>query len=224
MYELVKVTKSYKGKRGQVLAITGIDLSIKPGEMISIQGPTGGGKSTLLQLLGALEKPTNGEILLEGSSLSKIGDAQLADLRAKNIGFIFQNYNLIPTLTALENVEMALVPLGLTPQERRADSIHALESVGLGERMDHLPGELSGGQQQRVAIARAIVKNPKVLLADEPTGNLDETTRDEIVDLLVSLWKNKGITLVIVTHDSQVAKRAKRHLTIRDGLISEGKG
>ena len=224
MYELVKVTKSYKGKRGQVLAITGIDLSIKPGEMISIQGPTGGGKSTLLQLLGTLEKPTNGEILLEGSSLSKIGDAQLADLRAKNIGFIFQNYNLIPTLTALENVEMALVPLGLTPQERRADSIHALESVGLGERMDHLPGELSGGQQQRVAIARAIVKNPKVLLADEPTGNLDETTRDEIVDLLVSLWKNKGITLVIVTHDSQVAKRAKRHLTIRDGLISEGKG
>ena len=224
MYELVKVTKSYKGKRGQVLAITGIDLSIKPGEMISIQGPTGGGKSTLLQLLGTLEKPTNGEILLEGSSLSKIGDAQLADLRAKNIGFIFQNYNLIPTLTALENVEMALVPMGLTPQERRADSIHALESVGLGERMDHLPGELSGGQQQRVAIARAIVKNPKVLLADEPTGNLDETTRDEIVDLLVSLWKNKGITLVIVTHDSQVAKRAKRHLTIRDGLISEGKG
>ena len=224
MYELVKVTKSYKGKHGQLLAISGIDLSIKPGEMISIQGPTGGGKSTLLQLLGTLEKPTNGEILLEGSSLSKIGDAQLADLRAKNIGFIFQNYNLIPTLTALENVEMALVPLGLTPQERRADSIHALESVGLGERMDHLPGELSGGQQQRVAIARAIVKNPKVLLADEPTGNLDETTRDEIVDLLVSLWKNKGITLVIVTHDSQVAKRAKRHLTIRDGLISEGKG
>lgn len=223
MYELKDVTKAYKSKRGEVFAIDDIDLEIKSGEMISVQGPTGGGKSTLLQLLGALDLPSEGLISFDGQQLSKAGEAKLARLRAERIGFIFQNYNLIPTLTALENVEMALVPLAVKPQERRSRAIAALESVGLGERLDHLPSELSGGQQQRVAIARAIVKNPSVLLADEPTGNLDETTRDEIVSLLEKLWKDKGITLIIVTHDSHVAKRAQRHLTIKDGKVSETK-
>jgi putative ABC transport system ATP-binding protein len=223
MYELKDVTKAYKTKRGEVFAIDDIDLEIKAGEMISVQGPTGGGKSTLLQLLGALDKPSEGVITFDGQLLSKAGDAKLATIRAERIGFVFQNYNLIPTLTALENVEMALVPLGTKSQERRAKAISALESVGLGERLDHLPSELSGGQQQRVAIARAIVKDPAVLLADEPTGNLDESTRDEIVSLLEKLWKEKGITLIIVTHDTQVAKRAQRHLTIKDGKVSETK-
>lgn len=223
MYELKDVTKAYKSKRGEVFAIDDIDLKIGAGEMISVQGPTGGGKSTLLQLLGALDKPTEGTIDFDGQLLQKAGDSKLAEIRAEHIGFVFQNYNLIPTLNAVENVEMALVPLGIAKSERRQKALDALESVGLADRIDHLPSELSGGQQQRVAIARAIVKNPSVLLADEPTGNLDETTRDEIVSLLEKLWKDKGITLIIVTHDSQVAKRAQRHLTIKDGKVTEAK-
>jgi putative ABC transport system ATP-binding protein len=223
MYELRDVTKAYQSKRGEVFAIDDIDLQIKAGEMISVQGPTGGGKSTLLQMLGALDKPSKGVIDFDGQQLQTAGDAKLANIRAEHIGFVFQNYNLIPTLNALENVEMALVPLGIAKSERRQKALDALASVGLAERVDHLPSELSGGQQQRVAIARAIVKNPSVLLADEPTGNLDEATRDEIVTLLEKLWKDKGITLIIVTHDSQVAKRAQRHLTIKDGKVTEGK-
>jgi putative ABC transport system ATP-binding protein len=221
MYEISRVSKIYKGKRGEVHAIDDIDLSIEAGEMISIQGPTGGGKSTLLQLLGALDKPTSGSIQIGDKDLAKLSDRQLADLRAEKIGFVFQGFNLIPTLTALENVEMALVPSGISPEERAQRSLAALESVGLGDRATHLPSELSGGQQQRVAIARALVKKPDVLLADEPTGNLDESTRDEIVALLESLWREHGITLIIVTHDSQVARRAQRHLTIKNGKVSE---
>lgn len=223
MFELVDVTKTYKGKRGVVKAADGITLNIASGEMISIQGPTGGGKSTLLQLLGALEKPNTGSLTIAGEPLDKMGDRELADLRAQQIGFVFQSFNLIPTLTAQENVEMALVPLGIDSSTRAKRAKAALDSVGLGERATHLPSELSGGQQQRVAIARALVKEPAVLLADEPTGNLDEATRDEIIGLLESLWRDKGITLIIVTHDSQVAKRAQRHLTIKDGKVTEKK-
>lgn len=223
MFELKDVTKTYKGKRGLVRAADGINLTINAGEMISIQGPTGGGKSTLLQLLGALEKPTSGSLVIAGEDLEKLGDRGLADLRAQQIGFVFQSFNLIPTLTAQENVEMALVPLGIDSATRAARATAALESVGLGERATHLPSELSGGQQQRVAIARALVKEPAVLLADEPTGNLDEATRDDIIGLLESLWREKGITLIIVTHDSHVAKRAQRHLTIKDGKVTERK-
>lgn len=221
MYSLKDVSKIYKGKRGEIKAIDGIDLEIGSGEMISIQGPTGGGKSTLLQLLGALDKPTMGTIEIGGENLSNMGDKQLANLRAQKIGFVFQSFNLIPTLTALENVEMALAPLGLSADVRTEKATKALQSVGLGERLTHLPNELSGGQQQRVAIARAIVKEPEVLLADEPTGNLDEGTRDEIVGLLEDLWKDRGITLIVVTHDSHVAKRAQRHLTIANGKVTE---
>ncbi len=221
MYELQNVTKSYQGKRGKVVAVDKVNLKIESGQMIAIQGPTGGGKSTLLQLLGALDKPSDGNVLVMGESLKTMSDSQLSDLRADKIGFVFQFFNLIPTLTALENVEMALVPSGVNAQERSERAAAALASVGLADRSSHLPSELSGGQQQRVAIARALVKNPAVLLADEPTGNLDEETRDDIIDLLESLWKDKGLTLVIVTHDSQVAKRAQRILTIKAGKITE---
>ena len=221
MYFLSEVTKTYKGKRGLVNAVDGINLEIKQGEMISIQGPTGGGKSTLLQLLGALDKPTSGSVVFEDQAMQGMSDRDLADFRSKKIGFVFQSFNLIPTLTALENVEMALVPLGIEREERARRVLEALDSVGLGDRAAHLPSELSGGQQQRVAIARAIVKEPSVLLADEPTGNLDEATRDEIVSLLVKLWKDKGITLIVVTHDSQIAKKTQRHLNIKDGKLTE---
>lgn len=223
MYELKSVSKIYKGKRGLVRAIDEIDLQIAPGEMISIQGPTGGGKSTLLQLLGALDKPTSGLLFVSEQMLSKLSDRKLADLRAEKIGFVFQGFNLIPTLTAQENVEMALVPARVPAKERAARALEALEAVGLGERATHLPSELSGGQQQRVAIARALVRKPDVLLADEPTGNLDEATRDDIIDLLENLWRENGITLIIVTHDSKVAARARRHLTIQDGKVLERK-
>lgn len=219
MYRLVDVTKTYKGKRGLINALDGVNVEIESGEFVSIQGPTGGGKSTLLQMLGALDKPSFGVIEIAGRHVEDLTGKELADLRADKLGFVFQNFNLIPTLTAQENVETALVPMGLDKTERHDKAKKALESVGLGDRSTHLPGELSGGQQQRVAIARALVKDPDVLLADEPTGNLDEATRDEIIGLLENLWKDRGITLVIVTHDSQVAKRAKKHLYIKDGKL-----
>ena len=220
MYELKNATKKYNQKKRLITALDGVTVSIKAGDMVAIQGPTGGGKSTLLQLLGALDRPTSGTIEIQGNDVAKLSEPQLASLRAQLVGFVFQNFNLIPTLTALENVELALVPLGTSKAERRAKSLLALESVGLGDRADHLPTELSGGQQQRVAIARALVKNPQVLLADEPTGNLDEETRDEIVTLLEDLWRQNGLTLIIVTHDSAVAKRAKTRLNIKNGKLT----
>ncbi|MEN9714594.1 MAG: hypothetical protein RJA35_61 [Actinomycetota bacterium] len=219
MYELKNVTKTYQSKRGLVKALDDITIAIETGDMVSIQGPTGGGKSTLLQILGGLGTPTGGSVVMDGIAVEKLGDSGLADVRAKKIGFVFQNYNLIPTLTAQENVETALVPLGMSKAERQERAVAALEAVQLADRATHLPSELSGGQQQRVAIARAIVKEPAVILADEPTGNLDEATRDDIIDVLEKLWKDKGITLVIVTHDSQVAKRAKTHLRIEGGKV-----
>ncbi|KJC64176.1 putative ABC transport system ATP-binding protein [Agreia bicolorata] len=221
MYQLTHVTKSYSGSKNTVTALKDVTLTIPKGQMVAIQGPTGGGKSTLLQMLGALDRPTSGEVVLGDSTLSKLGDTKLARIRAREIGFVFQGFNLIPTLSALENVETALAPLGLSNEERTSRASAALESVSLGERMRHLPAELSGGQQQRVAIARAIVKNPEVLLADEPTGSLDEDTRDEIMELLEGIWREKQLTLIIVTHDSAVAKRAERRLHIKNGTVKE---
>jgi putative ABC transport system ATP-binding protein len=221
MYRLTNVTKSYARSKNTVTALKNVTLSIPSGQMVAIQGPTGGGKSTLLQMLGALDRPSSGEVVLGDSTLSKLGDTKLAHIRAREIGFVFQGFNLIPTLSARENVETALAPLGLSGAERTSRATAALESVGLGERMQHLPAELSGGQQQRVAIARAIVKNPEVLLADEPTGSLDEETRDEIMELLEGIWREKQLTLVIVTHDSAVAKRAERRLHITNGSVKE---
>ncbi|MEU6979281.1 ABC transporter ATP-binding protein [Streptomyces sp. NPDC046371] len=220
MYELTGVTKQYRRGQERVDALAGVDLTIREGDRLVILGPTGGGKSTLLQMLGGLDRPTSGSVLLDGTDLATLPESRLTTVRSENIGFVFQSFNLIPTLTAQENVETALVPLGVKTAERRRLAAEALDSVGLGERLAHLPSELSGGQQQRVAIARALVKRPKVLLADEPTGNLDESMRDEIVDLLEGLWKEHGLTFVMVTHDSAVARRAPRLATLRKGRIT----
>ncbi|HTU76408.1 MAG TPA: ABC transporter ATP-binding protein [Trebonia sp.] len=220
MYALKGVTKDYPKGRETVHALRGVDLEIADGEWLAIQGPTGHGKSTLLQLLGGLDRPTKGILDFDGRDLAKTREAAMTQIRAKSIGFVFQTFNLIPTLSAQENVETALVPLGISGSERKARSAQALSSVGLDERLRHLPTELSGGQQQRVAIARALVKEPKVILADEPTGNLDEDTRDEIMGLMEKLWRDKGLTMVIVTHDSAVARRAQRLGTMKNGKIS----
>ncbi len=221
LYKLTGVSKSFRQSGKEVHALRGVDLTVNTGEHIAVQGPTGGGKSTLLQILGALDIPTSGEVELNGNPVSKMSRSQLTKLRGSLIGFIFQNYNLIPTMTAQENVEVALVAIGVEADERRARAIETLTKVGLADRLQHLPAELSGGQQQRVAIARALVKNPAVLLADEPTGNLDEQTRDEIMDLLEAQAAENDITLIVVTHDSAVAKRAGRRLNIKDGVVRE---
>jgi putative ABC transport system ATP-binding protein len=220
MYKLTGVTKKYQKGRTTVDALAGVDLVIEDAEWLAIQGPTGHGKTTLLQVLGALDRPTSGIVDFDGQDLAAMRETQVTKVRAVSMGFIFQTFNLIPTLSALENVEVALVPLGVGAAERQARAAAALENVGLGERARHLPSELSGGQQQRVAIARALVKEPKVLLADEPTGNLDEGTRDDIMGLLEKLWRDTGLTLVLVTHDSSVARRAQRIGIMQNGKLS----
>ena len=220
MYKLTNVTKDYPKGRETVHALRGVDVEIPDGEWLAIQGPTGHGKSTLLQLLGGLDRPTSGSIDFDGRDLARTREAQMTKVRASSIGFIFQTFNLIPTLSAQENVETALVPLGVSGASRRARAAEALSSLGLGDRLRHLPTELSGGQQQRVAIARALVKEPTVLLADEPTGNLDEDTRDEIIGLLEKLWQDNGLTMVIVTHDTSIARRAQRLGTMKNGKLT----
>jgi putative ABC transport system ATP-binding protein len=219
MYRLSGVTKDYPKGRGMVHALRGVDLVIEEGDWLAIQGPTGHGKSTLLQILGGLDRPTAGTLELDGRDLTALRESQLTSVRATSIGFIFQTFNLIPTLSAQENVETALVPLGADSDERRDRATQALAEVGLADRARHLPSELSGGQQQRVAVARALVKRPGVLLADEPTGNLDEGTRDEIMTLLEELWRERGLTVVVVTHDSSVARRAQKIGQMRDGRL-----
>jgi putative ABC transport system ATP-binding protein len=220
MYRLANITKDYPKGRGVVQALRGVSVEIGDGEWLSIQGPTGHGKSTLLQLLGGLDRPTSGSLELDGRDLTRLGEGAMTKVRASSIGFIFQTFNLIPTLSAQENVETALVPLGVSNASRKSRAAEALASVGLADRARHLPGELSGGQQQRVAIARALVKEPKVLLADEPTGNLDEDTRDEIIGLLEKLWQDNGLTMIMVTHDSSIARRAQRLGTMRKGQLT----
>jgi len=231
MYKLSGVTKDYHKGRSVVQALRGVDVVIDDGEWLAIQGPTGHGKSTLLQMLGGLDRPTAGSVLFgngvdgtagngDGDDLALLRESQVTKVRAQSIGFIFQTFNLVPTLTAQENVETALVPLHISPAERRQRATAALADVGLADRARHLPSELSGGQQQRVAIARALVKQPKVLLADEPTGNLDEDTRDDIIGLLEKLWRDQHLTLVLVTHDSTVARRAQRLGVMRNGKLS----
>ena len=220
MYKLNDVKKTYKRGHSKVEALRGVDLEIADGEWLSIQGPTGHGKSTLLQILGLLDRPTGGAVEFDGARIDRLREVKATKIRARNVGFIFQTFNLIPTLSALENVETALVPLKMSRKERRERAEKVLTAVGLGDRTDHLPSELSGGQQQRVAVARALVKEPVVLLADEPTGNLDEETRDSIMELLESAWKERKLTMVIVTHDSTVAARAQRIGHLRDGKIT----
>jgi putative ABC transport system ATP-binding protein len=219
MYKLSNVTKTYRG-RTVVTALEGVDLTIADGEWLAIQGPTGHGKTTLLQMLGGLDRPSSGSVEFDDRNLSALREAEVGKIRARSFGFIFQTFNLIPTLSAQENVEAALVPLGISTAERRARAADALADVGLADRLSHLPGQLSGGQQQRVAIARALVKQPTVLLADEPTGNLDEETRDDIIGLLERLWRENELTFVLVTHDSPVARRAQRIGVMRSGKLT----
>jgi putative ABC transport system ATP-binding protein len=218
MYKLSGVTKNYQKGNRLVAALRGIDLVIEDGEWLAVQGRTGHGKTTLLQMLGGLDRPSSGIVEFDGQDLAAMRESELTKVRAEKIGFIFQTFNLVPTLSAQENVEAALVPLRVHATQQHQRAMAALESVGLGDRAGHVPSELSGGQQQRVAIARALVKEPKVLLADEPTGNLDEDTRDEIIGLLERLWRDRGLTLVLVTHDSQIARRAQRV-----GIMSKGR-
>ena len=220
LYRLSGVSKIYRKGGREILAVRELDLSINDGEWLAVQGKTGHGKTTLLQLLGGLDRPTRGRVEFSGRDLAGATEAQVRKVRASSFGFIFQTFNLVPTLNAHENVEAALIPLGIHLAERRARVAAALDSLGLGDRAQHLPGELSGGQQQRVAIARALVKEPRVLLADEPTGNLDEDTRDEIIGLLDTLWRERRLTLVLVSHDSSVVRRAQRIGVMSRGRLS----
>ena len=226
MYSITGLTKTYATKeRGTIQALTGVDLEIDDGDLVSIQGPTGGGKSTLLQMLGALDRPTEGSVKAFDQDLAGLSDADLTRIRAQKIGFVFQHYNLIPTLTAAENVEAAILPANsrgaVSSAGRRERALDVLAQVGLADRATHRPAELSGGQQQRVAIARALVKRPEVLLADEPTGNLDEAMRDEIWGLIEQLHAENGLTVAIVTHDTAIARRTPRRLRIAAGTLTE---
>ncbi len=219
MYHLTDVTKTYQGSH-RVTALDSVSLDVPDGQFLAIRGNTGGGKSTLLQMLGGLDRPDSGTVEVGGEDLTRMSESGLTRFRATRVGIIFQGFNLIPTLTAQENVEAGLVPLKVHAEERRSRALEALAEVDLDARADHLPGEMSGGQQQRVAVARALVKQPTIILADEPTGNLDEKTRDEVMDLLESYWRKIGFTLVVVTHDSSIARRAERRITMNSGSLS----
>jgi putative ABC transport system ATP-binding protein len=216
-YILIGVAKFFQRGATTVRALDGIDLEIAPGEFVALEGPSGSGKTTLLQLLGALDRPSAGDILFEGRDLVGLPDRELANLRLRSFGFVFQQFNLIPTLTAVENVEAKLAPIG----GDRARAMRMLDEVGLSDRADHLPGQLSGGEQQRVAIARALSVEPRVVLADEPTGNLDTDTGGEIIDLLANLAAEHGSTVIVATHDASLASRAPRRVRVRDGRLLE---
>ena len=212
-YELQGVAKFFQRGPTTVRALDGIDLSIESGEFVALEGPSGSGKTTLLQLLGALDRPSAGSVVFEGRDLATLPDGQLATLRLRSFGFVFQQFNLIPTLTAVENVEVKLAPIGGT----RERALELLAEVGLAGRADHLPAHMSGGEQQRVAIARALSVDPRVVLADEPTGNLDSATGSEIIELLAGLAAEHGSTVIVATHDAGLAARAPRRLAMRDG-------
>ncbi|GIV63849.1 MAG: ABC transporter ATP-binding protein [Chloroflexota bacterium] len=217
--QLVKV---YGSGENQVVALAGINLIIQPGEFVAIMGPSGSGKSTLLNILACLDRPSEGRYILAGEDVSDYNRAQLAEIRSQQLGFIFQSYNLLPRLTALENVLLPLIyrrDERLSQSERQERAMNALESVGLVERAHHYPNQLSGGQQQRVAIARALINDPILILADEPTGNLDSRSSEEIIELLLGL-NARGRTIVMVTHEPDMARHAQRVLTIRDGRLA----
>jgi ABC-type lipoprotein export system ATPase subunit len=219
VYELRNVARTYALGGAQVHAVRDVDITLTAGESVAIVGPSGSGKTTLLQLLGALDRPTGGELLFEGRDIGRLGDGDLSRLRLGVFGFVFQQFNLIPTLTAAQNVEIALAPTSFSGADRRRRVVELLASVGLAQRADHVPGKLSGGEQQRVAIARALANDPHVLLADEPTGNLDSATGAEIMALLLSLSGEERRTVVVVTHDADVAGRARRVIRMRDGRV-----
>jgi putative ABC transport system ATP-binding protein len=219
VYQLQEASRTYGRDSTLVVALDALNLTIKQGEFVAVFGPSGSGKTTLLQLLGALDRATGGSVHFEGRPLEQLGDSALAELRLRAMGFIFQQFNLIPTLTAAENVEAALAPLAMSRIERGKRAREQLEAVGLALRAEHLPAQLSGGEQQRVAIARALARSPRVVLADEPTGNLDSRSGEMVMDLLARLHTELGITLVLVTHDEWIAERADRVLRLADGRL-----
>ncbi len=219
LYQATGLGRSFRTGAGEVRALDGIDLEIRTGELVAIEGPSGSGKSTLLQLLGALDRPTSGTLTFDGSPLGDLGERARTAVRARQVGFVFQGFNLIPTLTAAENVETAMAPLAVPRRERQARCTELLTRVGLGERSTHIPTRLSGGEQQRVAIARALANEPRVILADEPTGNLDSVTSEEIMSILEGLSRDQGVTVVIITHEEAVAARAQRRIRLRDGKV-----
>ncbi len=216
--EIQNITKTYQMASVEVHALRGVSLEIKDNEYIAIMGPSGSGKSTMMNVIGCLDTPTSGNYLLEGEDVSHMGDDQLAEIRNRKIGFVFQTFNLIPRSNVLHNVELPLIYGGMSASKRRELAEAAIERVGLSDRADHKPNELSGGQRQRVAIARALVNNPSIILADEPTGNLDSATGEEIMQILNELH-NAGNTIILVTHENEIADHAHRIVRLRDGMI-----
>ncbi len=213
--------KVYQMGEVEVHALRGLNIEIRRGEVLSIMGPSGSGKSTLMNMLGCLDRPTSGEYYLDGESVADMNDDQLAGIRNRKVGFVFQSFNLLPRATAISNVELPLRYASISGKDRRLRAIEALESVGLGDRVTHRPSELSGGQQQRVAIARALINDPAIVMADEPTGNLDTTSGEEVMQLLLNLNAQKDTTLIIVTHDPEIAQLTNRIVMIRDGVVVE---
>jgi putative ABC transport system ATP-binding protein len=221
MIDMRKIRKVYSTGRIKLEALKGIDLVIGENEFVSIMGPSGSGKSTLMNLMGCLDTPTSGEYLLEGQKVESLSPNQLAEIRNKKVGFVFQNFNLLPYATAFENVEMPLIFGGVPSRNRKKRALELLEKVGLRNWADHKPTELSGGEMQRVAIARALVNQPRLILADEPTGNLDSASGGEIIDLFEELSK-LGHTIIVITHDKEIARRTHRIIKLRDGMIVDG--
>ncbi len=218
MISLSNITKTYRMGEVDITVLSGVSLNVRQGELIAIMGPSGSGKSTLMNIIGCLDRPTAGVYRFEDREIGALTDDELASIRNSKIGFVFQTFNLLPRFSALKNVEVPLIYSGVPARTRRERAVPLLEKVGLSERMDHKPTELSGGQQQRVAIARALVNNPPLLLADEPTGNLDSRSGEEILNILTGL-NQQGVTVIIVTHDQSVAARCRRNIHIKDGQI-----